>query len=213
MTDSQTKKPTDRQPKPPTPPPIRTGRQPAAARRTPTTKPRHRAAYDRRSRIRKELSAGGVVARQEGTTWLVALVQTEHKRGLVWVLPKGHVEVHTGERIAEAAKREVQEEAGLKDLSVKNQLGVTRFKFQAEETVVHKTVHYFLMTTTQKELTPQAEEALLDAKWFTFSEALSSLEYDTDQEVVRRAEEVLTGTKRPGRSTGSASGRQLKIHT
>ena len=114
---------------------------------------------------------------------------------------------------AEAAKREVQEEAGLKDLSVKNQLGVTRFKFQAEETVVHKTVHYFLMTTTQKELTPQAEEALLDAKWFTFSEALSSLEYDTDQEVVRRAEEVLTGTKRPGRNTGSASGRQLKIHT
>ena len=135
--------------------------------------------------------------RKAGTDLVVALLQTEHKRGLVWVLPKGHVEVADGERVSEAARREVEEEAGLRDLSVKNQLGVTRFKFQAEEAVVHKTVHYFLMTSTQKELVPQAEEGLVDAKWFPIDQAIQELEYDTDQEIVRRAKEKITGKREP----------------
>lgn len=125
--------------------------------------------------------------RREGEQWHVALLKTEHKRGLVWVLPKGHVELKTGERISEAARREVQEEAGLKDLSVKDQLGVTRFRFQTEDAVVYKTVHYFLMTTTQRQLVPQADEGLLEAAWFPITEAIEALEYDTDQDIVRRA--------------------------
>lgn len=149
-----------------------------------------------RTRVRRELSAGGVVARREGTQWLVALLKTEHKRGLVWVLPKGHVELAEGENLAEAARREVEEEAGLRDLSVKNELGVTRFKFQAETAMVYKTVHYFLMLTNQKHLAPQVEEGLLEAQWFPIDEAIRILPYDTDQEIVRRAEVVLTGKKR-----------------
>jgi len=146
--------------------------------------------------IRKELSAGGVAARQEDGVWLVALLMTEHKRGKVWVLPKGHVELDLKERVSDAAKREVEEEAGISDLSVKNQLGVTRFKFQAETAVVHKTVHYFLMTTNQKELTPQAEEGLIDAAWFPIEEAIQKLEYDTDQDIVQRAWDTLEGRPR-----------------
>lgn len=161
--------------------------------------------------IRREVSAGGVVARQEGTIWYVALLQTEHKRGLVWVLPKGHVEVQQGERVSQAAGREVREEAGLRELSVKDQLGVTRFRFQAEEAVVHKTVHYFLMTTNQKELTPQAEEGLLQAAWFPIDEAIEKLEYDTDQDIVRRARDRLLGLQK--NSGGVAARRQLRIHT
>lgn len=125
--------------------------------------------------------------------WLVALVKTEHKRGPVWVLPKGHVELAAGENIAEAARREVAEEAGITDLSVKNELGVTRFKFQAETALVLKTVHYFLMLTNQKTLTPQAEEGLLEAQWFPIDEAVPMLAYDTDKDIVARAREILTG--------------------
>lgn len=157
--------------------------------------------------------------RQQEGRWYVALLQTEHKRGKVWVLPKGHVELQTGERVSHAAKREVQEEAGLRDLSVKNQLGVTRFKFQAEDAVVYKTVHYFLMTTQQKELVPQADEGLLAAVWFPLDEAVAILAYDTDQEIVRRAQErVMSGGKSettrrtPGRRPG-AGRRRLRIHT
>lgn len=148
-----------------------------------------------------------MAARLEGGLWLVALLLTEHKKGKVWVLPKGHVELAAKERISEAARREVQEEAGLKDLSVKNQLGVTRFKFQAEGALVKKTVHYFLMTTGQKELVPQEEEGLLEARWFPIEQAIKELEYDTDQEIVKRAWEKLEG-----RSPVKGS-KSLRIHT
>jgi ADP-ribose pyrophosphatase YjhB (NUDIX family) len=127
----------------------------------------------------------------------VALLKTEHKRGEVWVLPKGHVELAGNEKISEAARREVGEEAGLTDLSVKNELGVTRFRFQAETAVVHKTVHYFLMLTNQKNLTPQIEEGLLEARWFPIDDAIRALAYDTDQDIVLRAREVLLGRDGP----------------
>jgi ADP-ribose pyrophosphatase YjhB (NUDIX family) len=122
-------------------------------------------------------------------------LKTEHKRGSVWVLPKGHVELQTGENISEAARREVEEEAGLRDLSVKDQLGVTRFAFQAEGTLVKKTVHYFLMITQQKQLTPQAEEGMIEADWFSFDDALKNLAYDTDQMIVAKAQAKMTGKR------------------
>lgn len=164
-----------------------------------------------KKKIRREVSAGGVVMRLEGKTWLAALLQTEHKRGLVWVLPKGHVEMHLGERVSAAAGREVREEMGLTDLSVRDQLGVTRFKFQAEEALVFKTVHYFLMTTGQKQLTPQAEEGLLAATWFPIDEAIKKLEYDTDQDIVKRAKEKITGMHKT--SGGVEANRRTRIHT
>ena len=130
-----------------------------------------------RRAIRREVSAGGVVARRDGTTWLIALLKTEHKRGEVWVLPKGHVEPAVGETVADAA--------------------VTRYAFQAEQALVRKTVHYFLMVTQQKRLSPQKEEGLLDAIWQPFDAAIAMLAYDTDKDIVARARERLTGIRRP----------------
>lgn len=204
-------------PMPPMPPPIR----PAAASRLVKRRRPLRPARLKKQRvsrksslpIRKEISAGGVVMRQEGQEWLVALLKTEHKRGEVWVLPKGHVELHTGERVSEAAKREVQEEAGLTDLSVKDQLGVTRFKFQVEDAVVYKTVHYFLMTTQQKALLPQAEEGLLEAAWFPAAEAIKILEYDTDQDIVQRAVDRLAGRRSAPHRGARHQRRTPRVHT
>lgn len=205
--------PSEATPRParPVPPPLRPptpGRRPARrSARRPLRRKKPGSSKKSHLPIRKELSAGGVVVRQEGEAWYVALLKTEHKRGEVWVLPKGHVELHTGERVSEAARREVQEEAGLTDLSVKNQLGVTRFKFQVEDAVVYKTVHYFLMTTQQKTLHPQAEEGLLEAAWFPLAEAVEKLEYDTDQDIVRRAAERITGVA-PAARRSLPAGRQ-----
>ncbi len=153
-----------------------------------------------------------MAARQERGQWFVALLKTEHKRGPVWVLPKGHVELEKNERISEAARREVEEEAGLKDLSVKDQLGVARFTFQAEDALVRKTVHYFLMTTTQKNLLPQKEESFLDAAWFPIDVAMATLEYDTDQKIVSTAKEKLTGQRNP-REHKVFRRRAARVHT
>lgn len=148
--------------------------------------------------------------RQERGLWLVALLKTEHKRGAVWVLPKGHVELDTKESVSDAAKREVQEEAGIKDLSVRDELGLTRFTFQAEEALVKKTVHYFLMVTGQKQLVPQAEEGFIDAAWFPIDVAIETLAYDTDQDIVRRAKEKLLGVTTP---TTTPANRSIRVHT
>lgn len=164
-----------------------------------------------RRAVRREVSAGGVVARRDGATWLIALLKTEHKRGEVWVLPKGHVEPAANETVADAAQREVREEAGLTDLSVKEQLGVTRYAFQAEQALVRKTVHYFLMVTQQKRLSPQKEEGLIDAVWQTFDEAIAMLAYDTDKDIVARARERLTGIRRPPPRAHPRAARRIHI--
>ncbi|MFA6198764.1 MAG: NUDIX hydrolase [Patescibacteria group bacterium] len=185
----------------PIPPPIPQTPRPAAKPRRVYSHPaasHDRGSYKRTSNrrpIRWEVSAGGVVARQEHDQWLVALLKTEHKRGPVWILPKGHVEPAAGETVSDAAIREVQEEAGITSLSIKDQLGVTRYSFQAEEALVKKTVHYFLMTTDQKKLTPQAEENLIDAAWHPIDEAINCLEYDSDKNIMAKAREKLTGQR------------------
>ena len=189
-------------------------------------KPRHnrrtgglaRRSFSEGGSVRREISAGGVAVRREHDHWLVALLKTEHKRGAVWILPKGHVEPQAGETVAGAARREVQEEAGLTDLSVKEQLGITRYSFQAETALVRKTVHYFLMTTQQKKLTPQAEEGLIDATWQPIDRAIDMLAYDTDKQIVARARDRLLGksTRRPVHSPRTSTHSHLKprrIHT
>lgn len=204
---------TPQRPLPPAPPPIRSRKTKTRAS-APVPKKKHQPKIRQRHKtkrpLRKELSAGGVAVRQERGQWLVALLKTEHKRGQVWVLPKGHVELAANEKISDAARREVQEEAGLKDLSIRDQLGVTRFTFQAEDALVRKTVHYFLMVTGQKELMPQAEEGLIEAAWFPIDVAIESLAYDTDQDIVRRAKEKLLGVQEPSRLHQP---RGVRVHT
>ncbi len=161
---------------------------------------------------RRETSAGGVVARKDKHNWLIALLKTTHKSGPVWVLPKGHIEPSNGETAALAAQREVQEETGLKDLSVKEQVGITRYSFQAENTLVKKTVHYFLILTNQKKLIPQQEEGLIDACWQPINRAVKMLAYDTDKDMVAKAKQRLTGKTNPP-SNSHRPRRRLRIHT
>lgn len=212
---------------PPPPPPIRPRQTKTKAQVVPRPvkktehkkrSPRTHIKRRRHQPVRRELSAGGVAARQERGQWLVALLKTEHKKGPVWILPKGHVEPETGETIAEAGKREVSEEAGITDLSIKDQLGTTRFAFQAETALVRKTVHYFLMTTNQVKLHPQAEEGMIDAAWFPIDIAIKTLEYDTDQDIVIKAKEKLMGIKaaeqvRQQYGTYAKNARRIKLHT
>lgn len=203
----------------PPPPPVRRLKTKSRASVKRVSKPKKRVfrgvstTRKRKQPVRRELSAGGVAVRMERGGWFVALLKTEHRKGEVWVLPKGHVELEKKERISDAAKREVQEETGLKDLSVKDQLGVARFSFQAEGTLVRKTVHYYMMITQQKTLVPQEEEFFLEAGWFPIDVAIQMLEYDTDKDVVAKAREKLTGKKTPVRlDTGVRRGRGVRVH-
>lgn len=60
--------------------------------------------------MRNDFSVGGIATDSEGR---VALIRTKNMRGqLVWGLPKGHPE--PGEAPIDTARREVEEETGLK---------------------------------------------------------------------------------------------------
>jgi len=140
-----------------------------------------------------ETSAGGVVVRRIDGRVHVALLRTEHARGDVWILPKGHVELSLGETQEQAAVRESQEELGISNLVLKRQLGSTRYHFFTERGRVTKTVYYYLMESLDGELHPQAEEGLLEAKWMTVREALKKITYATDRDIILRA--VASGNK------------------
>ncbi|WP_372793597.1 NUDIX hydrolase [Lutibacter sp.] len=76
-----------------------------------------------------------------------------------WDLPKGKLE--KGESIEECAVREVEEECGITNLSIENELDTTFHIFERNNTVILKITYWFLMKTTYNEkLTPQLEEGI-----------------------------------------------------
>jgi len=99
--------------------------------------------YDRPVGMPEHVAAGGVVIRREGERLYFAVVGEGELSG--YILPKGHVE--PGEEIETAARREIEEEAGLSDLRLLGELGVReRMDFRKSS---WKKTHYFLYLTEQ----------------------------------------------------------------
>lgn len=92
--------------------------------------------------IRESASSGGIIARyHDGIVW-VALAR-EDIDDASYILPKGRVE--SGETTEEAARREIQEEAGLTHLKLLADLGVQeRLNYEKTE---WKQIYYFLYST------------------------------------------------------------------
>jgi len=92
---------------------------------------------------RERTSAGGVVVRADGGEPLVALAREKSYAGPV--LPKGGIE--PGESLEQAARREIEEEAGLTRLTLVMKLGVLeRLSFDKQQ---WSTTHVFFFTTDQ----------------------------------------------------------------
>jgi hypothetical protein len=82
-------------------------------------------------------------------------------RSNVWDLPKGRVE--KGESIEETAVREVEEECGVKGLTLIKPLIVTHHLFYMDNIQQMKITDWFLMDIDYNEkLTPQLEEGITD---------------------------------------------------
>ena len=77
----------------------------------------------------------------------------------IWDLPKGRIE--KGETIEETAVREVEEECGVKNLTLEKPLITTYHLFFMDDIQQMKITHWFLMKTNfQEKLTPQLEEGI-----------------------------------------------------
>ena len=81
-----------------------------------------------------------------------------------WDLPKGKLE--KGENLEECAIREVEEETGVTNLTIKNKIGETYHTYNAFGKHFLKISHwYFMSCDNDQQLVPQTEEDITALKW------------------------------------------------
>jgi 8-oxo-dGTP pyrophosphatase MutT (NUDIX family) len=137
-----------------------------------------------RSRARDETSAGGGVFRIDVGQPMYLLIRDSYNN---WGFPKGHIEA--GEQPEAAAVREVQEETGLADLSIRGRIDTIDWFFRFRGQLIHKVCHFYLMETSNATTSPQRAEGITACRWTRFEEAQSLISYANAREFLRRAQE------------------------
>lgn len=89
-------------------------------------------------------------------------------RNGLWDIPKGKIE--KGENPREGAIREIEEECGLKDLSITGELSPTYHIYFGFGKHVIKKTHWFTLETNVENVEPQTEEGITEVKWFDKNE-------------------------------------------
>jgi ADP-ribose pyrophosphatase YjhB (NUDIX family) len=133
--------------------------------------------------MRKTHSAGGVVTNDEGKV----LVVSQH--GTSWSLPKGHID--PGENALDAARREIYEESGIRDLELIRELGTyERHKIGVDggnDRSELKAITMFLFRTKEKSLRP-VDPDNPEAKWVERAKVAPLLTHEKDKEFFERVE-------------------------
>ena len=156
-------------------------------------------------RTARQVSAGGVIARQhQGRTEVCLIARRRDDGEVVWGLPKGHVE--PGERFRQTARREVREETGLSGEPLRK-IGAITYWFvvragprkadNAEAPAklgairYFKTVHFYLLRYLEGR-TSDHDDEVEEAAWFSLEQALTQLSYDNERRILRKASEMLS---------------------
>jgi 8-oxo-dGTP pyrophosphatase MutT (NUDIX family) len=142
--------------------------------------------------MRREFSAGGVVVRRLRGSWVMAAIRPGGKAEGVWALPKGLI--GTGEDPLETARREVEEETGVRARPVRK-LGDVRYVYtqswgeEAGERVF-KVVSFYLFRYSGGrlgDLPPELAHEVVEARWLPLEEGPSLLAYSGEREMAERA--------------------------
>jgi 8-oxo-dGTP pyrophosphatase MutT (NUDIX family) len=129
----------------------------------------------------REFSAGGVMVRRFRGRPFVAAVRV--KGGTVLALPKGQIDA--GESAAQAAAREVREEAGVEG-ELLEKLGDVRYWYQRDGERVLKVVSFFLFR--YRSGTVRDHDSEVDsAEWVPLEDAPRLLEYRGERDMADAA--------------------------
>ncbi len=137
--------------------------------------------------MNKVRAAGGVVVknthRQSSKVLLI-------KRRGFWDLPKGKID--QGESNGQAAIREVEEETGLKQISILNFLCETYHEYVERNQKIGKTTYWFSIAckNPESELIPQTEEEITEVRWVDLDEAISLVHFENLKQVLIKAREL-----------------------
>ena len=148
--------------------------------------------------ILAEFSAGGlVIDGMDGPreNLLALLIGRADRRGrMIWMLPKGHIEV--GETAEQTAMREIAEETGIQG-HVLAALGSIDFWFRAQNHVVHKTVHHYLLHFRGGE--PRAGDHEVESvEWVPFDELPSRLTHADERKLTEVAASLIDTLRTDG---------------
>ncbi len=110
-------------------------------------------------------AAGGLVLNEDSEIMFI------FRRGF-WDLPKGKIEL--SEKKKKAAIREVEEETGLRDMSITCKLGKSNHSYRNKSGKrILKVSHWYLMSTYKQETVPQTEEDIVKAEWMSLQQFYS----------------------------------------
>ena len=124
------------------------------------------------------VAAGGVVYNSKDQILMIF-------RNEKWDLPKGKLEID--ENIQECALREVEEECGVSNLKIVNQLQSTYHTYEINGKAILKHTYWFKMNTNySNELVPQIQEGITKVEWVNKKDVFKKLEntYASIQELV-----------------------------
>ena len=125
--------------------------------------------------IVREPTSGGIVFRftKDKRDIEILLIQDSKER---WTIPKGHIE--PGETAKMTARREIEEETGLKNVSVLAWLGKIHFKYRRMDKLVLMTTQVYLVQALDAHETLAPEKWMKGIRWVPFREALDMIEYE-----------------------------------
>jgi 8-oxo-dGTP pyrophosphatase MutT (NUDIX family) len=139
-----------------------------------------------------QVSAGGVIVREHDGQRQVCLIARRTDAGLIWALPKGHIEA--GEDLLTTALREVREETGLEGELVRK-LGAISYAFVVPDAQRYaKTVHFYLLRYVRGS-TDDHDEEVEQAAWVPIGEALTRMQYENERRILRRADRYLSAAR------------------
>jgi 8-oxo-dGTP pyrophosphatase MutT (NUDIX family) len=129
-----------------------------------------------------EFSAGGVVV-CDGKCVVIVPTRRAADGSKVLALPKGHPE--PGESAAQAALREVREEAGVEARLI-DKLGDVRYWYMRDGRRIAKVVSFFLLEYLRGEVSEHDRE-VEDARWLALEDAARQLTYKGERDMASRA--------------------------
>ena len=130
----------------------------------------------------------------------------QHQAGH-WAFPKGHAD--PGESALLTAKRELEEETGIRNYEVLehpsfvehysfvqegNPSFVKHYSFAKEGEAIEKTVTYFVAFVKSREVVLQVEE-VQNSAWSSFEEAVKLITFDGNRQILREVKVYLDARK------------------
>lgn len=125
--------------------------------------------------IVREPTSGGIVFRFAKDKKDIEILLIQDSKGR-WTIPKGHIE--PGETAKMTARREIEEETGLKNVSILTWLGKIHFKYRRLDKLVLMTTQIYLVQSIDSHEMPTPEKWMKGIRWFKFTDALEAIEYE-----------------------------------